>query len=212
MSAHLPVDGGGESSYRGRSDLSRLFNIATIFLAFLALIPATNARTIESRIATTDPETTAYDSCTVLADGTLWLDCMQAIEYRQTIAATPGSKAPGPPKIKHNGSGKQIIGQTLDPRKLSSELPKKNSTQLHDFLNSLKINSTSDFKQHDGGNSSQTLHKRAALKIMVVGDSISHGHEGDYTWRYRMFKWLQASGVSADFVGPYLGKASLLHY
>ncbi|KAF2255435.1 hypothetical protein BU26DRAFT_448876, partial [Trematosphaeria pertusa] len=40
---------------------------------------------------------------------------------------------------------------------------------------------------------------------MIVGDSISHGSEGDYTWRYRLWQWLRASNVAFDFVGPWTG-------
>lgn len=42
-------------------------------------------------------------------------------------------------------------------------------------------------------------------KIMVVGDSISQGLEGDYTWRYRLKQHLTSSGVTADFLGPWSG-------
>ena len=41
-----------------------------------------------------------------------------------------------------------------------------------------------------------------AGRVMVVGDSISHGSSGDWTWRYRLWKHLTANGVSVDFVGP----------
>jgi hypothetical protein len=40
---------------------------------------------------------------------------------------------------------------------------------------------------------------------MVVGDSISQGLEGDYTWRYRLAQHLAGSGRPVDFVGPYTG-------
>lgn len=42
---------------------------------------------------------------------------------------------------------------------------------------------------------------------MVVGDSMSHGTEGDYTWRYRLWQWLKhAVGQHAvSFVGPFVG-------
>jgi GDSL-like Lipase/Acylhydrolase family/Fibronectin type III domain len=40
-------------------------------------------------------------------------------------------------------------------------------------------------------------------KIMVVGDSISQGSSGDYTWRYRLYEHLVADGVSPQMVGPY---------
>lgn len=114
---------------------------------------------------------------------------------------------PSAPKIKQNGSGKMVLGQTLDPRKPSSALPLKNSTELHHFLKSIKVNSTSDLKHQMPSNSSHVLKERAGFKVMVVGDSISHGHEGDYTWRYRLWQWFNTQGVAATFVGPYLGEA-----
>lgn len=40
-------------------------------------------------------------------------------------------------------------------------------------------------------------------RILVVGDSIVHGSTGDFTWRYRLWRHLEHSGVDADFVGPY---------
>lgn len=42
----------------------------------------------------------------------------------------------------------------------------------------------------------------APVRVMVVGDSISQGSSGDYTWRYRLYKNLVARGVSVDMVGP----------
>ncbi|KUL25320.1 fibronectin type III domain-containing protein [Actinoplanes awajinensis] len=43
------------------------------------------------------------------------------------------------------------------------------------------------------------------VKVMVVGDSMSHGREGDYTWRYRLWQWFQSQHIAVDFVGPYSG-------
>jgi len=37
---------------------------------------------------------------------------------------------------------------------------------------------------------------------MVVGDSITQGSSGDYTWQYRLYEHLRADGVSAQMVGP----------
>ncbi|MFI7209833.1 fibronectin type III domain-containing protein [Micromonospora maritima] len=42
----------------------------------------------------------------------------------------------------------------------------------------------------------------AAEKVMIVGDSISHGSSGDWTWRYRLWKHLESTGTVVDFVGP----------
>jgi lysophospholipase L1-like esterase len=45
----------------------------------------------------------------------------------------------------------------------------------------------------------------AAIKVMVVGDSISHGHEGDWTWRYRIWEWFRQEHIPVRFVGPFAG-------
>ncbi|CEN60776.1 Putative Fibronectin type III domain protein [Aspergillus calidoustus] len=42
-------------------------------------------------------------------------------------------------------------------------------------------------------------------KFMVVGDSISHGMEDDWTWRYRLSQWLDKNGYIHHFVGPWQG-------
>jgi lysophospholipase L1-like esterase len=39
-------------------------------------------------------------------------------------------------------------------------------------------------------------------RIMLVGDSITQGSAGKYTWRYRLYQHLEAAGVHTDFVGP----------
>lgn len=46
-------------------------------------------------------------------------------------------------------------------------------------------------------------------KMMVVGDSISQGLEGDFTWRYRLSEHFRANNVRATFVGPWTGTFAL---
>nr|WP_191910155.1 GDSL-type esterase/lipase family protein [Microbispora cellulosiformans] len=41
--------------------------------------------------------------------------------------------------------------------------------------------------------------------IMVVGDSLSHGSDGDYTWRYRLARHFAARGAPVRFTGPWTG-------
>jgi hypothetical protein len=43
------------------------------------------------------------------------------------------------------------------------------------------------------------------IRVMVVGDSISHGREGDWTWRYRIWEWFRQQRIRVRFVGPYKG-------
>ncbi|MDR2985497.1 MAG: GDSL-type esterase/lipase family protein [Nocardiopsaceae bacterium] len=38
---------------------------------------------------------------------------------------------------------------------------------------------------------------------MIVGDSITKGSSGDYTWQYRLYEHLRADGVKTQMVGPY---------
>lgn len=47
--------------------------------------------------------------------------------------------------------------------------------------------------------------KRAQMSVMIVGDSISQGWEGDWTWRYRFWEWSQSERLDLHFVGPYIG-------
>ena len=43
----------------------------------------------------------------------------------------------------------------------------------------------------------------SATRVMLVGDSITHGSAGDWTWRYRLWRHLEQSASSpVDFVGP----------
>jgi len=39
-------------------------------------------------------------------------------------------------------------------------------------------------------------------RLMIVGDSISQGSSGDYTWQFRLYEHLRADGVRPQMVGP----------
>lgn len=43
------------------------------------------------------------------------------------------------------------------------------------------------------------------LRVLLVGDSVTQGSVGDWTWRYRLWKQFQAAGVPVDLVGPHTG-------
>lgn len=47
--------------------------------------------------------------------------------------------------------------------------------------------------------------RQAGMRIMIVGDSMSQGAQGDWTWRYWIWEWFRDQGISIDFVGPYVG-------
>ncbi|MFD3688207.1 GDSL-type esterase/lipase family protein [Nocardiopsis sp. NPDC058631] len=41
------------------------------------------------------------------------------------------------------------------------------------------------------------------LRLMMVGDSLTQGSSGDYTWRFHLWSHLKEADVEIDFVGPY---------
>lgn len=49
--------------------------------------------------------------------------------------------------------------------------------------------------------------KSGGAKILIVGDSITNGILGDYTWRYRL--WQDLSGTNAEFVGHRTGTENI---
>jgi hypothetical protein len=57
----------------------------------------------------------------------------------------------------------------------------------------------------DADSSNNNRRQGGALRVLVVGDSMTHGSEGDYTWRYRMHEWFTSQGILYQFVGPYAG-------
>ena len=40
------------------------------------------------------------------------------------------------------------------------------------------------------------------MRILIVGDSMTQGSAGDWTWRYGLWKHLDDADVDVDFVGP----------
>ncbi|CAK3784234.1 Ca2+-modulated nonselective cation channel [Lecanosticta acicola] len=53
----------------------------------------------------------------------------------------------------------------------------------------------------------ESLSLKDELRIMIVGDSMTHASEGDFTWRYRLWEWFKnaAPKTRVTFVGPYKG-------
>jgi hypothetical protein len=41
------------------------------------------------------------------------------------------------------------------------------------------------------------------MTAMVIGDSLTQGSAGDFTWRYRLYNALTAAGVTITYEGPY---------
>ncbi len=55
----------------------------------------------------------------------------------------------------------------------------------------------------------QPARAQGGPSAMIVGDSISQGLEGDYTWRYRLAQFFADTHTRMDFVGPWAGTTQL---
>lgn len=53
-----------------------------------------------------------------------------------------------------------------------------------------------------GAGAGQALEPAVPLRVLIVGDSVTQGSAGDWTWRYRLWQHLTAVGTDVDFVGP----------
>lgn len=71
--------------------------------------------------------------------------------------------------------------------------------EAEDIITSL-ISST-----NTSGTSKSLLGSQGALRVMIVGDSMSQGRQGDWTWRYRIWQWVPQNDAVVKFVGPYTG-------
>ncbi|WP_017605378.1 GDSL-type esterase/lipase family protein [Nocardiopsis alkaliphila] len=50
--------------------------------------------------------------------------------------------------------------------------------------------------------------ERAQVRIMLAGDSMTHGADGDRTWRYHLWNHLEPHVEGLDFVGPFTAPAT----
>ncbi|KAF5962657.1 carbohydrate esterase family 3 protein [Fusarium bulbicola] len=51
--------------------------------------------------------------------------------------------------------------------------------------------------------------RQSTLRVMIIGDSMSQGREGDYTWRYRIWQFFKQNGIDVEMVGPYKARIKL---
>jgi lysophospholipase L1-like esterase len=52
------------------------------------------------------------------------------------------------------------------------------------------------------GNPARATSTQDPVRILLLGDSVTQGSVGDWTWRYRLWRHFTAAGVAVDFVGP----------
>lgn len=62
--------------------------------------------------------------------------------------------------------------------------------------------STVPVAQRSGPAAQPPGRSHGSARIMVVGDSITHGSAGDYTWQYWLYEHLKSDGIRPEMVGP----------
>ncbi|WP_107452655.1 fibronectin type III domain-containing protein [Streptomyces sp. TLI_053] len=147
---------------------------------------------------TTEILNAAFDGKSV-ADGTVWADAVAASVWPAVAGAFGGAllnwaASSGPTAIaelqtalRNFGTKLGNLGNTLG---FMANALNPFAPRLLDSLRRL---------QRGVGNSS------VPLRVLVVGDSMTQGMEGDWTWRYRLWEWFRNQHVAVDFVGPYRG-------
>lgn len=109
-----------------------------------------------------------------------------------TATATPTSAVVAAPSGVFNG---------VDYERLSNMMAQLGTQKLEDNLVPYHQPPPVAFNATNSG-----IEARAGgMKVLIVGDSMTQGQEGDYTWRYRISQWFASQNIAVDFVGPYKG-------
>ncbi|PTB46522.1 hypothetical protein M441DRAFT_126012 [Trichoderma asperellum CBS 433.97] len=161
--------------------------VAVIFHLFvcsslLRAVVATHA----DAIAPNATKTIAFSSAVQLASSVQWqldqLATIPAIPIPKNITALPAYQAVSK------------LAPALPVIQAGVELPSAES-MISDLISWTNATSTGE----------SLAARQSALRVMIVGDSMTQGQQGDYTWRYRIWQWFQENGIAAKFVGPYSG-------
>ncbi|CZT11345.1 uncharacterized protein RCO7_11539 [Rhynchosporium graminicola] len=109
---------------------------------------------------------------------------------------------PNPVPLPHNVEGIPNYESIL---RLAAAMPAIQVTTGEPSINDIKSDIIPPAKSNDADNEESSAKRQNVLRILVVGDSMTHCHEGDFTWRYRLLEWFNAQNISIRYVGPYNG-------
>ncbi|PYI07875.1 hypothetical protein BO78DRAFT_442365 [Aspergillus sclerotiicarbonarius CBS 121057] len=176
------------------------FGYLYAYLAILyALLPAVHAISFPWRLVQRATQTTA-SSATATSTQTIAFSSAVAIESRVSaqlsqLASVP--PIPLPTTIDDYDTWTQVA--SLMPPLQTNDVVEDTMGMVAAVRDTVKTES-------DSGVTVQGLAGRdATLRVIIVGDSMTQGQQGDYTWRYRIWEWFVAQGIAVDFVGPYTG-------
>lgn len=200
------------SSARGwRSDvttsLGKLRNFI-VLTAVMMLLFSADATAAASPLATRQANSPQISGISSLPAVGL-ASAMSAQSYAHANHAKSASKPPIPlpsnlpaaedlRRFVHGMPPLQVVGRDVLQSSDDSSSRHRENLRTEQWLQNLEIPNLV--------RRSNALEDRATLKVMIVGDSITQGREGDWTWRYRLWQWFtQTNGITVQFVGPYPG-------
>ncbi|KAK1250099.1 hypothetical protein MKX08_010102 [Trichoderma sp. CBMAI-0020] len=160
---------------------------AIFYLAFCTcLLWATAVAATSNPVAINATKTIAFSSAVQLASSVQW--------QLDQIAATPAIPIPKNITALPAYQAVDRLAPALPVIQAGIKLPLAEST-ISDLMSWNNVSSTRD----------SLVARKSALRLLVVGDSITQGQQGDYTWRYRLWRWFQDNQIAVEFVGPYTG-------
>ncbi|KAL5344459.1 hypothetical protein ACLOAV_010439 [Pseudogymnoascus australis] len=176
---------------------ARIAANAFILLAiFQILIPSSSASASISSFLPTQTDATATSTSTIEFSAGVLLESSVLNQLAQFTSIPP---VPLPTNISGYDTFSQMAN-LMPPFQASA------GTVVPDIaamLASIKMSAAASINK--GLPVESLTGRQAAIRVMIVGDSMTQGHQGDWTWRYRIWEWFKEQRIDVDFVGPYAG-------
>jgi hypothetical protein len=168
-----------------------------IFLAiFQILIPSSSASASISSFLPTQTDATATSTSTIEFSAGVLLESSVLNQLAQLTSIPP---VPLPKNISGYDTFSQMAN-LMPPFQATAGTVEPDITAM---LASIKVSAAASINK--GQSVGSLTGRQAEIRVMIVGDSMTQGQQGDWTWRYRIWEWFKEQGIDVDFVGPYAG-------
>jgi lysophospholipase L1-like esterase len=192
------------SSRSNRSWQHAAIRIIFSLAIFHILIPSSSAASFAGpqvpRAAVTSSTTPAQSNLTTASNTTIAFSSAVSLASsvsNQLAQLTSIPAIPLPSTISNYKTWTQLA--SMMPPLQTNTVDHDTAEMLAAVRNSLKGTS------NNGTTAGGLAGRQAAIRVMIVGDSMSQGQQGDWTWRYRIWEWFNNQGIAVNFVGPYTG-------
>jgi hypothetical protein len=180
---------------------TRSMSMTSFYFLSCFLIVASGAAATDTLNATPDNRTLAITSSLLAYNATRTIAFSSAVQLASSVqwqleqvATTPAIPIPTNITAIPEYQAVSRLAPGLPIVQAGVEFPSAES-MISDLISWSNVSSTKD----------SIAGRQSSLRVMIVGDSLSQGKQGDYTWRYRIWQWFQENNIAVDFVGPYWG-------